>query len=185
MRYHANILENITNAYRSKDRELLRDIVFDEIATIIKENPKAIIEALKASNVTISDNADTKTLINYVAYAIVNNPMFQKNVAVVLAAQNEGRQPAREEFLNSKGGEASGGGKGGGSAISSIANAVSSIFNFATATQNLKSTEQQAKAVMYEKIFGQKKRINWLPIVAVAGVLLIGGIVVWRVTATK
>ena len=69
--------------------------------------------------------------------------------------------------------------------VSSIANAVGSIFGFATATQNLKSQEKQAKAVMYTKIFGEQKKRNWMPIIVLGGVLLIGGLVVWRVIGSK
>ena len=188
MRYHANISENIVNAAKANDKALVREIVLDEIVTLIEENPKVLSEALRNSKVKVSDSPTKEELINKSAYALVNNSIFKKNISVVFAAQSQNRTPAREEFSNenAKGGAKGGGGKGGGgNMVSSIADAVSSIFNFATSSKNLKSEEAKAKADMYSAIFGKEKKRNWLPVVAIAGVLLIGAIVVWRVTATK
>ena len=93
----------------------------------------------------------------------------------MFAAQSQNRTPAREEFSNAKGGA-----KGGGAdPISAISNAVSSIFNFATSSKNLKSEEAKAKAAMYSKIFGKEQKRNWMPIIIISGVLLIGGVVAY------
>jgi hypothetical protein len=190
MRYHANIRENIINAVRANDKALAREIVLDEIVTLIEESPNELAEALRKSKVTVSTPLTKEELIDKSAYALINNPIFQKNIAVVFAAQEENRTPAREEFASfgknkDKGGGSKEGGGGGGGAVSSIADAVSSVFGFATATQNLKSEEEKAKAAMYSKIFGKEKKRNWMPIVVIGGVLLIGALVVWRVTARK
>ena len=182
MRYHANIAENIINAVKANDNQLAREIVLDEIVTLIEENPSVLTKALKESKVNIGNTPTKEELIDKSAYAIINNSLFKKNLAVVLAAQEENRVPAREEFANAKGGGSEEGG-GGGSMVSSIANAVGSIFGFATSTQNLKSEEAKAKAAMYVKIFGEKKSRNWMPVIVIAGVLLIGGLVVWKVVA--
>jgi hypothetical protein len=180
MRYHANISENIINAAQANDKALTREIVLDEIVTLIEESPEKLAEALRQSNVKVRAQLTKEELIDRSAYALINNPIFQKNIAVVLAAQEENRTPAREEFASSDGED--GGGMG---IVASISNAVNSAFTFGTATQNLKSEEVKAKAMMYSKIFGKEKKRNWLPIVAITGVLLIGALVVWRVTATK
>jgi len=87
---------------------------------------------------------------------------------------------------SSGGGE--GGGEGGGAAagiVSSVAGMIGSISQWGASKNQLKAEEAKSKGLMYEKIFGarQNKKTNWLPIVAIAGVLLIGGIVVYRVTA--
>ena len=61
---------------------------------------------------------------------------------------------------------------------------VGSISQWGASKNQLKAEEEKSKSLMYQKIFGNKeKKTNWLPIVAIAGVLLIGGIVVYRVTA--
>ena len=187
MRYHANISENIVNAAKANDKALVREIVLDEIVTLIEENPKVLSEALRNSKVKVSDSPTKEELINKSAYALVNNSIFKKNISVVFAAQSQNRTPAREEFSNENGagGKGGGGSGGGGNMVSSIADAVGSIFNFATSSKNLKSEEAKAKSAMYSAVFGKEKKRNWLPVVAIAGVLLIGAIVVWRVTATK
>jgi len=185
MRYHANIVENITNAIKANDKHLAKEIILDEIVTLIEENPSELTRALKESKVNIGSAPSKEELIDKSAYALVNNPIFQKNLAVVLVSQQENRVPAREEFSNNDAKGGKGGGGGGGNMVSSIANAVGSIFGFATATQQLKGEEQKAKSVMYEKIFGQQKKRNWMPIIVLGGVLLIGGLVVWKVLSNK
>ena len=61
---------------------------------------------------------------------------------------------------------------------------IGSISMWGASKNELKTEEAKSKALMYSKIFGaNEKKTNWLPIVAIAGVLLIGGVVVYRVTA--
>jgi hypothetical protein len=181
MRYHANISENIVNAAKANDKALVQQIVLDEIVTLIEENPEKLSKALEDSSVNVSSNPSKEELINKSAFALVNISSFKRNISNVLASQMIDRQPARQEFSNSEGGE----GGGGGGWIAAIAGAVSSGFAFGSATQNLKSEEAKAKSAMYAKIFGKERKRNWLPIIALTGVLLIGALVVWRVTATK
>ena len=62
---------------------------------------------------------------------------------------------------------------------------VGSIAQFGSSGKELKAEELKTKSKMYEKIFGKEEKTNWLPIAVIGGVLLIGALVVWRVTANK
>jgi len=190
MRYYGNFAENIINAHKSKDKFLLKELIYDETARLIEMNPELVINALKSSNVDVSDNASKLELVGLSAYNIVNNPIFQKNLEVAISEGQGYDIPNRDRFSNEDGGGDAGGdagGEGGGGAgmAAAIAGAVSSIFDFASSSQDLKSEEEKAKAAMYAKIFGEEKKTNYMPIIIVGGVLLIGAIVVWRVTANK
>jgi len=79
--------------------------------------------------------------------------------------------------------KSSGGGGGGGDAagiVTAVAGLTSSIFNYSAANKGLQASEANARASMYEKIFGQQKSKSWvLPTVIIGGILIIGGIVAY------
>ena len=205
MRYQGNILENLDAAAKSRDKVLLKNLILDKTAELIQTNPKAIIKALRLSNVKLKNNVSTKELIDITTRNIYQNRIFQKNLAVTFAsngiAQNSAYSNSTGQgFDLSKlfgggggggasaptgGGGASGGGGQAAGIVSSVADMIGSISQWGASKNQLKSEEAKSKGLMYEKIFGanQNKKTNWLPIVAIAGVLLIGGVVVYRVTA--
>lgn len=207
MRYQGNFAENIINASRSNDKRLAKEIVLDETSRLIQDRPESIIKALTESDVSVQANASTASLINKVSYNIVNNSIFQKNLEVAIAENQNVSLPNRGGYSNLgvdvkdmtvAGAEAAtsggavqdaagkvGGGAATGGVVGAIAGAVGSIFDFATSQTELKSEEEQAKAMMYAKIFGEEKKTNWMPIIIIGGVLLVGGLVAWRVLAKK
>ena len=203
MRYQGNIVENLQSAAKARDKALIKELVLDKTASLIENDPKAIITALKKSGVKVSDNATKLQLIDLASVNLYENRLFQKNLAVTLV--NEG-MAQDSDYANSTGqgfdlggllgglggggGDAASAGKGGGGAaaagiVSSVADMVGSISQWGASKNQLEAQEQQSKQMMYSRIFGEKKKTNWLPIVIVAGVLLIGGVVVWRVTAKR
>ncbi len=200
MRYQGNIIENLHSAAMSNDKVLLKDLILDKTAELIQTNPKAIIKALRMSNVKVSDSATKAQLISIAVESIYQNRIFQKNLAVTIAENGIAQNAAYsnfnlKEFFGKLGGGGGGsgsgesseggeGGGGGGSAVSAIADMIGSISQWGASKNQLKAEEAKSKSLMYQKIFGDKeKKTNWLPVVAIAGVLLIGGIVVYRVTA--
>ena len=60
---------------------------------------------------------------------------------------------------------------------------IGSIGKWGSSANDLKAEELRTKSKMYEKIFGGQQKRNWMPIIVVSGVLLIGAMVVWRMTA--
>jgi len=192
MRFNGNTIENLISAKKSKDEILVKDLLVDEMSNIIQSEPKQMIKALRNSKVKISDTVSKQDLISIASYNLYNNPIFQKNLAVTITNRNLG---STESYANSEGGSGGGsssggegGGEGGGGAaglVSALAGMIGSIGQFGAARNELKAEELRTKSKMYEKIFGKEKKTNWLPIAVIGGVLLIGALVVWRVTANK
>jgi len=181
MRYGGNFIENIRNAAKSKDTELMRSLVLDAVSSMIENDQKIVIDSLRKSNVLIKDDITKENLINKVSYNIVNNPIFQKNIETSIADF----LMKNPRFDNAEGVDGGGQG-GGGNIVAELSGMVGSVFNYMGSRNELKAQEASSKATIYSKVFGSdSQKTNWLPIVAIAGVLLIGGLVVWRVTGKK
>lgn len=186
MRFQGNVVENLMGALKSKDEILAKEILVDEMAQIIENNPKEMIKTLRYSKVNVSDTASKKKLVNLASYNLHNNPSFQKNLAVTIVKKGSAEPSDYDRFVaNPEAGEmaAKGGGKGGAGMASAIASMIGSIGKWGSSRNDLKAEEARTKSLMYQKIFGQEQKINWMPIIVVGGVLLIGALVVWRTTA--
>jgi len=189
MRFQGNIIENLQAASESKDKVLLKEILVDSMANLIEEDPTEMVKVLKHSNVDVDDNVSKRKLIDIASYNLYNNPLFHKNLAVNLVKGKEANEndyaSAEGDGSGSEGGE--GGGKGAAAAgiVSSIAGMLGSIGAWGASSNDLKKEELRTQSQMYEKIFGEEKKTNWMPIIVIGGVLLIGAIVVWRLTAKK
>ena len=184
MRFQGNSIDNLIAAAKSKDEILVRDLIVDEMANAIQNNPKEMIKTLRNSNVRISDNASLEKLVDVASYNLHNNLIFQKNLAVSI---NNKYLANSETYANGEGegeGEGEGGG-GAGNIVSSIASMIGSIGQFGASKNDLKAEELRTKSKMYEKIFGGDKKTNWMPIVAIGGVFLIAALVVWKTTSNK
>lgn len=188
MRFQGDIAHNLKNAIMANDDTLARELIADELVSIIESNPKEVINALEHSKVSISEDASREDLVDIVSYNIVNNPIFRKNVAVLFSMKGSNRTPNTEDYASQSGASSGGsGGKGGSTAglVGSLADMVGSVFKFGSSSKELKAQEESTKATMYAKLFGENKKTNWMPIVVIGGVLLIGALVIWRVTANK
>lgn len=180
MRFYGNIAQNLSNALKSKDGVLAQEIIIDALATLIETKPNEVIKALQQSDVDIAENASKEKIVNVSSESIQNNKSFQIKIAKLIVENTK--------FYAQDGSEVSDAAKGSGGGaniVSSIADMISSGFKFGAASKDLKSSKQSTKSVLYSKVFGDKKKVNWLPIVVISGILVIGGIVVWRVTANK
>lgn len=188
MRYHANVTSNLLSAAKAKDDKLFRDIVLDELSTIIEENPFLIVKSLRNAGEEVSDEPSKKVLIDKTIKAIHKNKKFHVELAKALKSQSVLRKPARPEYANAEG-EGGGSSQGGSGTeiVSSIASMLGSAFAFGAANQELKASEKQAEMNLYNKILGTdpEKKTNWIPILAIGGVLIIGGLVVWKVLGNK
>lgn len=79
-------------------------------------------------------------------------------------------------YLNAEGGSGGGGAAGW---IKLIGGAITSVADYGKSTNDLKTEQEKTKQTMYNKLFGSDNKTNWLPIVAVTGILVIGGIVMY------
>ena len=180
MRFQGNVVQNLTAAARSNDEILMKELLIDAMVNIIETQPKEMAKTLRYSNIKASDTASKEDLIRLASYNLYNNPIFQKNLAVTLVM---GDDATKSDYASAEGSGGEGG--GGGNIVASIADMIGSISKWGASNQDLKAEEERTRGQMYEKIFGQEKKTNWMPIVVVGGVLIIGAIVVWRMTAKK
>jgi hypothetical protein len=67
-----------------------KKFVLRKIAQIIKTNPLSIESALNHSKVFIENPYDKRELAEKVAHSLVNNLSFQKNIGLVLGANEAG-----------------------------------------------------------------------------------------------
>jgi hypothetical protein len=73
----------------------------------------------------------------------------------------------------------------GTDAVSAIAGAIGSVFSFATSAMDQKARAEEARMKLAEKVLAPEKKTQWLPIVIIGGVLIIGGIVAFMTLRQK
>tara|TARA_R110000823_G_scaffold141854_1_gene271614 strand:- start:386 stop:1078 length:693 start_codon:yes stop_codon:yes gene_type:complete len=230
MRFGGNFIQNITQAHKSKDKSLQKDILFDELAQLIENYPLVLIGALQESGCDICQGASKKKLIDATVDNLSYNPSFRNKIPLLIVASKSGAlkkaisQAKKEGFSSADGkvkdffgniwGKVKGAFGGGGTAmgdggsnvlenvgdgakegagggiwgvvIGTIGGVTESIFDWKTSKTNQEIANEQAKMSLYEKLLGGAGgKTNWMPIVVVGGVLLIGAIVVAVVLKNK
>jgi len=201
MKFGGNVYSNFSNAIESKDFDYKRDVLLDEIARLIETDKSAVILILKDAGYKVDTKTSKKEVIKKVSHALHNNKQFQLDVAKEIVKENshtdfsnaEGK--FKEWFSNlgnknndgggSAGGAGGGASKVGGDPISAIAGAIGAIFQFGASSKNKKSEEEKTKQELYNKLLGDNEKTNWLPIIIIGGVLVIGAIVTVIVLRNK
>jgi hypothetical protein len=164
------------NAVGSNDIELQRDIILDQIAELIKTNVGSVVDALIKSGVSVPDKYTKIDIINAVSKSIYSNAEFQKNIGFLIQkktvnfSNGVGDAPAPAPTTGSKIGSALG---------SFFSTSLGSVFDVIGSAQDRKAAEANAKASLMGKIFGEddKQKTNYIPIVIIGSVLLLGGII--------
>ena len=202
MKFGGNVYSNFSNASGSKDFDYKRDVLLDEIARLIETDRSAVILILKDAGYKVDTKSSKKEVIKKVSHALHNNKQFQLDISKEIVKANN-----HAEFSNADGktkewfsglfssggsssnsgggGSASGAGAGAGGVVGAIAGAVGSVFDFGKSNNDKKAEEERTKQTLYNKLLGDNEKTNWLPIIVISGILIIGGIIVWRVTAKK
>ena len=62
MRFGGNFAQNISNAHKSGDKKLQKDMMLDEIAQLIEKYPVVVLGTLQANGSKISMDASKKQL---------------------------------------------------------------------------------------------------------------------------
>lgn len=227
MKFGGSFNSNWSNAIGSKNTDLQRDLILDEVGRLIETDRPAVISALKDSGYTISPSASKKEVINKTVSALYRSKQFKLDVAKAIVKNDtqssfagaDGNLLDKAKGLMSSGGGAkgssgggggdfwdkikdslggigsgsSGSGSGGGTAsgglastagagasggiAGAIAGAIGAIFTFGASRQNRKAEEERAKQELYNKLLTDKEQTNWIPVIVIGGVILIGGIV--------
>ncbi len=208
MRYGGNFMTNFSSAEGAGDKKLQRDMFFDEVAFMIKTYPNIVAGALKNSGVEIQDGFTMRELIKKTVRALYRNEKFRYEFANLIVAVYTGamantialvqHQNSSQQYSNSAGSLDSGqqvsnainttasstgsGASGGivGLIIGAVVGITTSSLNYASAKKLADAEEEKAQAMIISKLLGNnEKGINWIPIIILGGVLLIGGIAVY------
>ena len=200
MKYGGNFYGNFSNANGSQNKDYEKDVILDEVARLIELDRPSIIAILRESGYKLDPKASKKEVIDYTVRALYNKPQFRNDVSALIVKSNADFSNANDEWFQglfgkgdtstpSAGGSASGAGKGAGrigaDPISAIAGAIGSIFSFGTAQKNQNAEEERTRQEMYAKLLGDEEKTNWMPIIVVGGVLLLGGGVTFLMLRNK
>lgn len=193
MKYGGSFTKNFSSANGSNNKDYQKDVLLDEIARLIEFNKPVVISILKDSGHSISPKSSKKQVVDHVVKALYNSQQFRTDIAKEIAKANQ------HEFANAIGdwkifnsgdsaqptGSASGAGQGAGQSggkggmVTAIAGAIGSIFTFGSASKNQKAEEERTRQAMYDKLLNVGEEKNWMPIIVVSGILVIGGIVAY------
>lgn len=147
-----NFKKNFLNANGSKDSEATKDILLNELADLIAHSPNEVAEALRKSNVKLSDKPSARQLANAVIDNLATNKELIKHLAVLIAQKN------KEVYANDTGpfgeaqapidtvkGPTSSNTKVSGDTVTSVANALGNIFGFFSKRQENKAAQEAYK----------------------------------------
>ena len=203
MKFGGDFVSNFSSANGSNNLDYKKDVILDEVARLIEFEKATVISVLKDSGYKLSPNSSKKQVIDATIKALYNSPQFQKDIATEIVKSNGssfsnangewrdklfgGRTNSQTGTSGGAGasGAGSGAGKIGADPISAIAGAIGSIFSFASASKNKKAEEERTRQAMYDKLLGGGSEKNWVPVVVVSGVLLVGGIVTFFALRNK
>ncbi len=86
---HHNFYSNFSASLKSKDLDVSKDILINEISDFIVFDPKKIIEALKKAGVNIKENPTAEEITDAVVNNIKNNKKLVKTLAFIISEGNE------------------------------------------------------------------------------------------------
>jgi hypothetical protein len=201
MIYGGNMMSNFSGAVLSNDKEMTKDVVLSEVHKILDKSPEVLIEALNKSGQAISKNASKKELVHLTVENLYDNPKFRENISALIISGNEtnynnadGDIMDKFKGLFSKGnsdgtdgssiaidaGSKIGGGASSGGVVGAIAGAIDSVFGTVGKFKDAKNQKEADKRKLQMSLLSDdSKKTNWLPIVLIGGVLLIGGAVAY------
>lgn len=158
MRYYGEeFMSNYTGAVRSGDKEFQQDMLLDRIAHLISTNPEKIRAALRKSGTDSS--VSKKDIIAHTSEQLYINPTFQFEIAKLIHDQN---------FYHN----------GIGDIVGAVSGAVQSIAGAFQAKTDKKIEQERTKQQLLDKVFSDQKKTNYIPVIIIGSVLLIGTIVV-------
>jgi fructose-1,6-bisphosphatase/sedoheptulose 1,7-bisphosphatase-like protein len=195
MIYGGNMMSNFSGGILSNDKDMTKDVVLSEVHKILDKSPEVLIETLNSSGQAVSKNVSKKDLVHLTVENLYENPKFRENISALIIAGNEtnyynsdGDVMDKLKGLFNKGGGGADAGSGGSAPkvtvgadpISAIAGAIGSIFSFAQSGKDRKAAKEADKRKLQVALLGgDDKKTNWLPIVLIGGILLIGGAVAY------
>lgn len=201
MIYGGDMMSNFAGSMFAKDKNMTKDVILSEVHKLIDKNPDVLIATLKESDVKVKDRYSKKELISLTVENLYDNDKFRMNVSKLIGnGYSSNYSSADGNFVDKLKGIFGGGdststdaksvgtdsvGKVGtgaatGGVVGAVAGAVNSIFGFAKSKSDAKTQKEADKQKLIQSMLDDSnKKRNYLPIIIISSVLLIGGIVAY------
>ena len=162
MIYGGNMMSNFSGAINSQDDDMAKDVLLSEIHKILDKNPEILIEALNNSEIATSSTISKRELIHKVVEALYESEKFRENISKFVIENNESYNNAV------------------GAIVAGALTSINAIFKGVQDKNKTKAQKEADKKKLLASILEDKpKKTNYLPIILIGGVLLIGGIVAY------
>ena len=163
MIYGGNMMSNFSGAINSQDDDMAKDVLLSEIHKILDKNPEILIEALNNSEIATSSTISKRELIHKVVEALYESEKFRDNISKFVI---EGNEEESSNFV--------------GAIIAAAGTTIGAIFSGVQNRNKSKAQKEADKKKLVASLLEDKpKKTNYLPIIIIGGVLLIGGIVAY------
>jgi hypothetical protein len=162
MIYGGNMMSNFSGAINSQDNDMAKDVLLSEIHKVLDKKPEVLIEALNNSEIATSSTISKRELIHKVVEALYESEKFRENVSRFVIEENESYNNAV------------------GVIVAGSITAFNQIFKGVQNKNQTKAQKEADKRKLVASLLEEKpKKTNYLPIIIITGVLLIGGIVAY------
>jgi hypothetical protein len=162
MIYGGNMMSNFSGAINSQDNDMAKDVLLSEIHKVLDKNPEILIEALNNSEIATPSTISKRELIHKVVEALYESEKFRENVSKFVIEENESYNNAV------------------GAIVAGSLTAFNQIFKGVQNKNKRKDQKEADKNKLLASVLEDKpKKTNYLPIILIGGVLLIGGIVAY------
>jgi hypothetical protein len=163
MIYGGNMMSNFSGAINSQDNDMAKDVLLSEIHKVLDKNPEVLIDALNNSGIATPSTISKRELIHKVVEALYESEKFRENVSKFVI---EGNEQDSSNFV--------------GAIIATAGTTIGAIFKGVQNRNKTKAQKEADKKKLLASLLEDKpKKTNYLPIIIIGGVLLIGGIVAY------
>lgn len=163
MIYGGNMMSNFSGAINSQDNDMAKDVLLSEIHKVLDKSPEVLIDALNNSGIATPSTISKRELIHKVVEALYESEKFRDNISKFVI---EGNEQESSNFV--------------GAIISAAGTTIGAIFKGVQNKNKNKAQREADKKMLLATILEDKpKKTNYLPIIIIGGVLLIGGVVAY------
>jgi hypothetical protein len=163
MIYGGNMMSNFSGAINSQDNDMAKDVLLSEIHKVLDKNPEVLIDALNNSEIATPSTISKRELIHKVVEALYESEKFRDNISKFVI---EGNEEESSNFV--------------GAIIAAAGTTIGAIFSGVQNRNKSKAQKEADKKKLVASLLEDKpKKTNYLPIIIIGGVLLIGGIVAY------
>jgi hypothetical protein len=142
---------------------MAKDVLLSEIHKVLDKNPEVLIDALNNSGIATPSTISKRELIHKVVEALYESEKFRENVSKFVI---EGNEQDSSNFV--------------GAIIATAGTTIGAIFKGVQNRNKTKAQKEADKKKLLASLLEDKpKKTNYLPIIIISGVLLIGGIVAY------